>query len=465
VRGELLQADLLIAGGTVVTGAGEARADVVVRDGRIAGIVEPGGPAPDTVATTIDAGGLLVLPGFVDTHVHLMDPGPTEREDFPTGTAAAAARGVTTIVEHTHAHPIREPRDLVEKVAYLEGRANVSYGLAAHVWPDRIARLGELWRAGVTFFKVFTCTTHGVPAIEGEDLRRTCATVAAEGGTCLVHAEDEHRTAEAEAALREAGRSDPGVLTAWRSREAELAAVETVADVAVETGARLTIAHVSSPEIVAAIEAARVRGADLAAEACPQYLVLEEDEVLEHGPLRKFTPPARNRGPEDAEAMWRHLAEGRLTHVATDHAPSTRVQKLAGDIWEAPFGLPGLDTTSRLLLDAAAAGRLTWSDVARRYAEEPARRYGMWPAKGALAEGSDADLVLVDPDATVRIRDEDVLSKAGWTPFAGRVTRGDVVRVFLGGREIARDGAPHDERTGRFLPGPGAAKGAAAARA
>jgi dihydroorotase len=154
--------------------------------------------------------------------------------------------------------------------------------------------------------------------------------------------------------------------------------------------------------------------------------------------------------------MWRLLADGAFTHVATDHAPSTKPQKLAGDIWDAPFGLPGLDTTSRILLDAAASGRLRWSDVARRYAEEPARRYGLWPAKGSLRDGADADIVLVDPEATVTIRDEDVLSKAGWTPFAGRRTRGDVVRVFLGGREIARDGEPRDERMGRFIPGPGA---------
>lgn len=449
-----LQADVAIVGGTAVTGATFTRADVVVRDGRIAGIVEP---RSAVAGTTIDADGLLVLPGFVDTHVHLMDPGPTEREDFPTGTAAAAARGVTTIVEHTHAHPIRDRRDLTEKVSYLRGRSHVSFGLAAHVWPDRIDDLDTLWHAGVTFFKIFTCATHGVPAVEGDDLHRVLRKVASFGGTCLVHAEDNDLTAEAERALRAAGRTDPGVITIWRSREAELDAVQRVAGLAVETGARLTIAHVSSPEVVRAIVAARRRGADLAAEACPQYLLLREDEVLAEGPLRKFTPPARNRGPEDVDEMWRLLAEGALTHVATDHAPSTKAQKLAGDIWDAPFGLPGLDTTSRLLFDAVAASRLTWSDVALRYAEEPARRYGLWPAKGSLAVGADADLVLVDPSATVRIHDEDVLSKAGWTPFAGRETRGDVVRVLLGGDEIARDGQPRSDRLGRYLPGAGAA--------
>ena len=452
-----MQADLAIVGGTVVTGTGTIRADVVVRRGRIEGVVSAAGDVG--AAATIDAGGLLLMPGMVDTHVHLMDPGPTEREDFPTGTAAAAARGVTTIVEHTHAHPVLDGDELADKVAYLRGRSNVAFGLAAHVWPDRIDALEEAWRAGVAFFKVFTCSTHGVPGIAGEDLRRTLERVAGFGGTCLVHAEDEMRTEEAERDLRAAGRTDPGVLIEWRSREAELEAVRVVADLAVETGARLTMAHVSSPSVAEAIVAARRRGADLAAEACPQYLLLAEDEVLEHGALRKFTPPARNRSAADTDAMWGLLADGTLTHVATDHAPSTMAQKLDGDIWEAPFGLPGLDTTTRLLLDAAATGRLSWSDVVRRYSEEPAQRYGMWPAKGRLEQGADADLVLVDPTATVHLRDEDVISKAGWTPFAGRTTTGDVVRVFLGGQEIARDGAPRDDRTGRFLPGPGAAAG------
>ncbi len=448
-----MNADLAIVGGTTVTGSGAVRADVLIGNGKILAVLPNGADAD--AAVRIDADGLLVLPGMVDTHVHLMDPGPTEREDFPTGTAAAAARGVTTIIEHTHAHPVLSPSDLLDKVAYLRGRANVSFGLAAHVWPDRIDVLEDTWHAGVTFFKVFTCSTHGVPAVEGDDLRRTLECVADFGGSCLVHAEDQTRTAAAEASLHGQGRTDPGVLSEWRSREAELDAVLAVTQLAVETGARLTIAHVSCPPVAQAIVDARGRGADLAAEACPQYLLLQEEEVFAHGALRKFTPPARSRSAEDSDAMWRLLAAGALTHVATDHAPSTIAQKLDGDIWRAPFGLPGLDTTTRLLLGAVADGRLSWSDVVRCYAEEPARRYGLWPAKGRLAEGSDADVVLVDPGATVHIRNDDVISKAGWTPFAGRTTRGDVVRVFLGGREIAREGEPRDERTGRFLPGPG----------
>jgi len=437
----------------VVAPDGVRRADVLIRDGTIAAV------GPEVAASSpriVEADGLYVLPGMVDSHVHLMDPGPTEREDFPTGTAAAAAGGITTVIEHTHAHPVRTPEELREKVRYLRGRSRVDFGLAAHVWPDRIDRIALTWRAGVTFFKIFTCTTHGVPGLAGAELRRVFEAVAATGGVCLVHCEDEELTATAEASLRAAGRVDPQVLLEWRSREAEATAVSMVVDLALRTRVRATIAHVSSPGVAELVATGRARGARLAAEACPQYLLLREDEVGREGALRKFTPPARNRDGTDEAAMWNLLRDGVLTHVATDHAPSTREQKLAGDIWDAPFGLPGLDTTLALLLDAVARERIGWSDLALRYAEAPARWYGLFPRKGGLRVGADADLVLVDPGAERELRDRDVISKAGWTPYAGRRVRGRVVATFLRGREVARDGLATDRFDGEFLPGPGA---------
>lgn len=445
--------DLAVTGGLVVTSGGVRRLDVLVRDGSIVALVQD---EPDVNgAHRVDASGLLVLPGFVDTHVHLMDPGATEREDFPTGTAAAAARGITTVIDHTHAAPVITPDDLTRKLAAVRGRSHVDYALAAHVWADHLDTLGATWGAGVSFFKIFTCTTHGVPAVEGRALRTAFEAIAAIDGRCLVHCEDESITSRNEAALRGAEAADGDVIPRWRSREAEIEAVRATCALAVETGVKATIAHVSSPEVARVIEEARGNGADLAAEACPQYLTLLEDEVRSHGAFRKFTPPARAREQGELEMMWRLLADGVLTHVATDHAPATKAQKLTGDIWDAPFGLPGLDTTSRLLFDAVAEGLLSWPDVARRYAEEPASRYRL-RGKGTLRPGADADLALVDPQAHVRIDDEGVISKAGWTPFAGRETRGDVVATFLRGHEIARDGRPTEALQGRFVTGPGA---------
>lgn len=444
--------DLAVKGATLVSPRGRAPLHCYVRDGVVAHI----GPESLAADRVVDGTGLHVLPGMVDTHVHLMDPGATDREDFPTGTAAAAQAGVTTLVEHTHARPVRSPADLQAKRAHLEGRSVVDYGLAAHVWPDRLDQLAGLWRDGVTFFKVFTCTTHGVPGLDAAALLDAFGRLADLGAPCLVHCEDESLTAAAERDLRAAGREDPAVICAWRSREAELVAVAVVTLLARLTGVRATIAHVSSPQVAALVAEARALGADLGAEACLQYLTLREDELLTHGAFRKFTPPARARTDADIDDMWRLLRDGVLTHVSTDHAPATTAQKSEAGIWDVHFGLPGLDTTMPLLVDAAARGRLSLEDVAHVYAAAPARRYGLGPRKGRLAPGSDADMVLVDLAGSRELRDADVRSKAAWTPYAGRQVRGNVVATYLRGRSVAEAGEVTGDLPGRFLPGGGA---------
>ena len=444
-------ADLVIAGGTVVSPTGRRRLNVAVADG----VVTYVGPDRPGARETVDASGLLVMPGGVDTHVHLMDPGSTEREDFPTGTSAAAASGVTTIVEHSHGTPVRSVEDLRGKLDHLQERANVDFGLAAHAWPGRADQVADLWRAGVSFFKVFTCTTHGVPGHDAAALKAHLEASALSGAVSLMHCEDESLTESAEELLHQQGRDDNGVLVDWRNRDAELVAAAVAGLLVRRTGARATVAHVSNPEVASYLAAERARGGTLAAEGCPQYFLLREDEVHEHGALRKFTPPARARTDEDEREMWDLLRRGVLTHMSTDHAPSTLEQKREGDIWNVHFGLPGLDSTMALLLDAAARGHLAYEDVVRVYSEVPARTYGLWPRKGRLAPGTDADVVLVDPHARRTLSHESVLSKAGWTPFDGREVTGQVVRTYLRGRLVAEEGKPTDARAGAFLPGAG----------
>jgi dihydroorotase (multifunctional complex type) len=436
---------LIVKGGTVVSAQGQRRADLIIEEGKVLDVAA----IESTQGEVIDATGLLVLPGMVDTHVHLMDPGPTEREDFPTGTNAAAARGVTTIVEHTHAHPVRTTEDLRDKLGHLEGRANVDFGLAAHVWPDAIGGLPDLAADGITFFKIFTCDTHGVPGLDPAELTDALTSIAAADGRTLIHNEDQSLTADAERRLREEGRTDPGLLIEWRSREAEIVAIACTAAAVLTSGARATFAHVSNPTVLDVIDAFRGLGASIAAEACPQYFALDEDEVRREGALRKFTPPARIRSSRERADMWQAVTESRFSFFSTDHAPSTMEQKTKAGFWEAPFGLPGLDTTMPFLIDAALRGRMDLTDVVRLYSTEPARWYRL--AKGRLGPGADADFVLVDPEGSWTVEGADVISKAGWSPYAGRTFQGRVVATYLRGVEVARHGRPHDLRRGRFV--------------
>jgi dihydroorotase (multifunctional complex type) len=447
--------DLLITGGTVVSPRGRRRGDVAVIGGRIVVVGKAGDGAGLSARESLDASGLLLLPGGVDTHVHLMDPGSTDREDFPHGTRAAAAAGTTTIIEHAHGNPVRTTGDLRAKVDYLRGRSNVDFGLAAHAWPGRSHEVHALWAAGAAFFKLFTCTTHGVPGHTAAALQQHLNLTADVDAMSVIHCEDESITEAAEELLRAEGREDGGIIPQWRNRDAEVVAAAVTALLVRRTGARAAVAHVSHPEVAKYVSHERRRGARLAAETCPQYLLLREDEVLDRGAFRKFTPRARARHDADESAMWRLLREGHLTHVSSDHAPATAPQKTARGIWDVHFGLPGLDSTMALLIDAAARQMIAYEDIARLYAETPARLYGLWPHKGAIAPGFDADIAVVDPAGTRTLQNEKVLSKAGWTPFDGRRISGRVERTYLRGQVVADDGQATDARTGQFLPGAG----------
>lgn len=449
----------IFRGATIVGAEGRADLDLEVRGGKVVALHPRTSPAP-AGAREVDVRGQLLMPGMVDTHVHFMEPGDPTREDFPSGSAAAACAGVTTVVEHTHGRPVTDVESLVEKRAALAGRSHVDYGLVAHVWPDRLGDLPALWREGIVYFKAFTCATHGVPAIKGEKLIELARTVAELEAPCLVHSEDDAITAANERALRAAGRHDGGVIPVWRSAEAERVSTGEVAGVARETGARLIVAHVSNAGLLELLARERGAGSRILAECCPQYLNLWEREVVEFGAFRKFTPPARIRSAADEQRMWDAFNEGLVHHLSSDHAPSTAAQKRDGDIWDVHFGLPGIDTTMPLMLDAALRGRTTLERVAEAYALRPAQVYGL-AGKGSLSPGDDADLVLIDPDGSWEVRDEDIHSLARWSPYSGRTLRGRVVATYLRGEEIARDRTVRGDRRGEWLPGAGSREVAA----
>jgi dihydroorotase (multifunctional complex type) len=453
-RFEMGRCDLAVRGGRIVTPDGTIREDLYVKEGKVVGL----GRLDVSPRETVDARGLLVLPGMIDAHVHFMDPGDTSREDFPTGSAAAAVAGVTTVIEHSHSSPVYTAAELREKVSYLKNRSVVDFGLGAHFPVGAVDSIRDLVREGAALIKVFTCTTHGIKAVDPGNLYKAMSLFAKLDVPFLVHAEDESLTRLAEKELKSAGREDGMVIPEWRNAIAEEVAVSAVGHLAQASGAKTVIAHCSHTQIVDTVAGFQSGGARIFAEACPQYFVLKENEVGEMGGFRKFTPPARAKTRVDLDQMWQRLRGGSFSYIASDHAPSNRKQKTAGSIWEVPFGLPGIDTTLPVMLDSAARGRLTYPQLVGLYAKMPAVIYGLYPKKGALLPGSDADFVLVEPKAMYRLEDSAVISKAGWTPFAGRALKGKVLATFVRGRRVAENGrCVEGAGWGRFVR-PGSSK-------
>jgi len=427
--------DVQIVNARMVTEQGQIDGCITIKDGKIEAISS----SPIAHAEqTIDAKGLVVLPGFIDQHVHFMDPGETDREDFIHGTTAAAMAGVTTIIEHTHSHPIRSVDDFINKKKYIEQRAIVDFGFAAHIWPGEYEELERLWQEGISYFKMFTCTTHGVPAHNNASLYAAFSKLASFGGRALIHCEDEAITAENERILKASNRNDGWVIQHWRSKTAEAVSVADVCYLAMETGARVTIAHVSHPGIVCIVQQAKACGADVLMEICPQYLYLEENTLAERGSFGKFTPPARSA--QESRELMELVGRGELDILASDHAPSTKEHKTRGSIWTSPFGLPGIDTTSAVMLTAVNKNQLSLERFVQLYSENPAKALGFYPQKGCIRVGADADLVLVDMKKQWVIEEKLIHSKAKWTPFNGFECIGKPVMTLLRGQIIMAEG-------------------------
>jgi|ECHnycMinimDraft_1075156.scaffolds.fasta_scaffold00049_6 dihydroorotase len=425
--------DLEIVNGNIITSQGTFKGSIAIKDGKIKAISEEPIGYSDRI---INATGLYVLPGMIDEHVHCMDPGETEREDFPHCTKAAAVAGVTTIIEHTHSNPVRKVEDLIKKREYLSKRSLVDFGLAAHVWPEYLEELKPLWNSGISFFKVFTLTTHGIPGLSNDELLNVFSRISSFDGRILVHCEDSSIISGNERRLKITN-NIADYMQMWRSKEAERVAVGSACLIAYLTKAHITIAHVSHPEVIKIVDAFRNLGANINVETCPQYLFLNYEKLKELGKLGKFTPPARSH--EDNKGLIEMINKGKVDIIASDHAPSTKEQKLKGDLKEIPFGIPGIQTTFYLMLTLVKKGLITMERLVKLYSENPARILGLYPRKGSISLGSDADLVLVDLNKEWIVSDEKIISKAGWSPYSGEKVFGKVIYTLLRGKIIVEN--------------------------
>jgi dihydroorotase-like cyclic amidohydrolase len=348
---------------------------------------------------------------------------------------------VTTVIEHHRTEPqVFTARGLIEKKDYLAERSVVDFGLLGGLNRSNRSDLRGMWDAGALGFKGFTCELHGAEALFAGDLVEIFEEIKLFDGVALIHAENDSILKHNERRLREAGRRDYLSVSEWRSRKAEAMAVKAVVDVAETGGARVAIAHVSLPDLVRSIFLARGRGARIYSETCPQYLTLTVEDLVEKGPYTKFTPPPRTQ--TDVEGMWRSLKMDQIDMVNTDHCPYPKEEKQKGldDIWKAPFGIPGIETTTRFLLDGVKRGLISINQIARVRSENSARIYGVNHRKGFIQVGYDADLILVDLEKEAVLEDRDVLSKCGWTPYAGRRIRGDIMLTMVRGKVVMKEG-------------------------
>jgi allantoinase len=422
-----------------------------VRDGRIAGWYAAGSAPP--ARETVDAAGLLILPGCIDAHVHAAS---TPFEGLPAATAAAAAGGVTTIVDMPFDAPagVTTVEQFAAKRAHLEESTRVDCALLAAVKKETLDHIPGLAAAGACGYKLSLFDTDPVrfPVVPDPHLLEAFRRIARTGLHAGVHAENDAIVQEAIRRLRAAGRSTPRDHAHSRPPIAEVEATLRACEFAREAGVRLHVHHVTHPRCLELAARYRADGLRVTTETCPHYLLLCVDDMDRLKAYGKINPPLRERA--EVEGLWADLAAGRIDIVASDHAPWPPSEKDKSDIFANASGCPGLQTMVPLLYsEGVARGRIGLGRFVEVLCQNPARIFDLPAGKGSLRPGADADVILFDPRRRWTVREDQMLSNAKWTPFAGMAVQGAVVATLVRGAFAYREGAllakPGD---GRFVP-------------
>ena len=422
----------------MVLPTGQRQADIAFENGVISAI----GSHLQTSAETIDATGLVVLPGVVDPHVHFNEPGRADWEGWETGTRGAARGGVTTVLEMPlNAHPPTTTAAAFDaKIAVASNKSLVDFGLWGGLVPENLGDLEALHQRGVVGFKAFMSHSgiddfHRVP----DGLLAIGLKVTARLGALVgVHAESQ------ELLDRHAAAQGPDRLSWCRSRP-PAAEVEAIRRLLVcmrgaGKGVRAHVVHVSCTEGLDVVDQARSNGVAITAETCPHYLAFDETDFDRIGPALKCAPPIRDSATRTA--LWQSLLEGRVDFVGSDHSPCPAADKLKGeqDIRHAWGGIAGIQATLPVLFsDGVRARGLSFERIAHLTATAPAQTFGMYPRKGAIAVGADADFALVDPQQEWTLEPSELETRSGMSAYLGRRFTGRVVRTIVRGRTVFAD--------------------------
>jgi len=440
--------DWVIRGGTLVDAEGTLRADLAVEGSRIAAVGE--GLEGRRV---VDARGLWVLPGAIDAHTHMALPvgGSRSSDDFRSGSIAAACGGVTSLIDFTVGSASTTLAEDLRSRLEVAAESAIDYGLHGEIvgWrPGRIEEVRSAVREGLRSFKFFTAYAASGRRTGNGALLEAFSLLADLGAMALVHAEDEEVIQYLQDGLGEAERGSMASLARTRPPVCEAAAVRMVSWIAGRTGARLHIVHLSSGMGLDEVAAARGEGVRITAETCPQYLLL--DAGAYEGPEgHLFSASPALRAPEDNRRLWEGLRSGLIDYAATDHCPFTRTQKeWKGAFDRLPGGLPGVELLLPLLYsEGVLRGRLPLCELARITSERAAKRYGLYPRKGSLLPGSDADIVLFDPEEVWHVQAGALRMNVDFSPYENleligktwqTISRGEI--IYSEGRFLGKKG-------------------------
>lgn len=425
--------DLILKNAKIVTPSGIQEGDLGISGGKIAKI----GAISEKGAVERDCTGLFILPGAIDMHVHFRDPGFIEKEDFHTGSCAAAAGGITTVIDMPNtAPPTLTCESLAEKRAIAAEKSVVNYGFYMALSENN---LDEIVRAqNIAGVKLFLGSTTGNLLVQKEAAIEKLLRL---GKFVITHAEDEN-IIQANAVQYE-GAVDPKVHSLIRSPQAAYESVKFILHLAKKHGARIHITHASTAGEVEQLR--KFKGPDVSADCTTHHLYLTDAAYKERGNFVKMNPPLRSE--EDRQELWKALKDGTIQAVATDHAPHTKAEKQQPYL-KAPSGVPGEETLLPLLLNSVNRGDLNLSDVCRLVCENPAKLLNI-ANKGKIQEGFDADLTIVDMNLTQEVGARGYFTKCGWSPFAGWKLQGWPVTTIVGGQVVFDNGKVREAARGK----------------
>jgi allantoinase len=439
--------DTIIKNGDVVTEKGIRALDIAIKDQHIAALLERGSDME--AHEVIDATNQLVFPGAIDLHFHCRAPAYPERGDFATETRAAAAGGVTTVFEMPISKPCCATGDIFRMRKAL-AEENVYVNFALYAAPGLMDKnvIEDLVAEGAIGFKIFTTSApsgrgdefEGLCLPNVQDIYQVLQLVAETGLVCSVHAEDNQLLEWHTQQLKNAKRNDNLAHGESRPPYVEALAIATLLTLNEKIGAKLHIAHISSKAALETLRRFKQQGTS--AETCPHYLFFTEDDLERVGPYAKINPPLRLR--EDQAAMWEGIRDGTVMSVATDHSPFTMEEKERArtDFWRTPTGAPGVEELVLGMMDAALKGRISIGKAVDLISTNGAKRFGIYPNKGAIALNADADIVIYDPNDTTTIHPDMLLSKSKHCDklYEGITFKGKVKKTFVMGKMVFTDG-------------------------